>query len=216
MAAAAAARSGRSREPAVLLLLFCVGLLVSGWHPRDRVTWLLETGPVLIGVPILVATHRRFPFTPLSYRLVFGLSVLLMIGGHYHFARVPFGVWMKTAFGLRRNDYDRIVHFFGGFVPVILARELLIRTTSLRERGWILFLSAWSCLAGGALYELLEWAAAVLMGKNANAFLAMQGDRWDTQWDMFMTFVGAIFGVLLLTHAHDRQLARMGHDKHAA
>ncbi len=206
----ARARARRVGEPLVLLALLLVALLASGWHPKDRRTWLLETAPVLVGVTVLAATYRRFPWSPLSYRLAFGLSLLLLIGGHYHFASVPFGAWIKEELGLRRNDYDRIVHFFGGFVPAILAREFLLRKTPVRNRAWVFFLAAWSCLAGAALYELLEWAAAVTQGARAKDFLATQGDRWDTQWDMFMTFTGAIVSLLILSRFQDRQLARLG------
>ena len=197
------------REPLVLLVLLVIALVISGLHPKDRRTWFLETAPILIGVPILILTYRKFPWTPLSYRLAFGLSLFLIIGGHYHYARVPVGLWIKQEFGLKRNDYDRVVHFFGGFVPAILGRELLLRKSRLRNRFWIPFLVAWSCLAGAAAYELLEWAAASIEGQKARDFLATQGDRWDTQWDMLTTFVGAIVGLLTLTHLHDRQLARL-------
>ncbi len=193
----------------MLLATLAVALVISGLYPEDRRTWFLETAPVLVGVPIMVATYRRFPWTPLSYRLAFGLSLLLVIGAHYHYALVPVGLWIKEEFGLRRNDYDRLVHFFGGFVPAILGRELLLRKTPLRRGFWLSFLVAWSCLAGAALYELLEWAAALVEGMKAKDFLATQGDRWDTQWDMLTTFVGAIVSLSLLSRRHDRELARI-------
>ncbi len=208
----ASARSKRSQEPLVLVLLLAAALLISGIQPKDRRTWLLETAPVLIGVPILVLTYWKFPWTPLAYRLAFGLSLFLAVGGHYHYARVPIGLWVKEEFGLRRNDYDRVVHFFGGFVPTILGGELLLRRTRLQNRFWIGFLVAWSCLAGAAAYELLEWAAASIEGYKAQAFLATQGDRWDTQWDMFTTFVGSIVSLLILTRLHDRHLAQLQRD----
>jgi putative membrane protein len=198
------------REPLALVALLVVALVISGLHPEDRRTWFLETAPVLVGVPIMIATHRKFPWTPLSYRLAFGLSLLLIIGGHYHYARVPVGLWIKEEFGLRRNDYDRLVHFFGGFVPAILGRELLLRKTPLRRGFWLSFLIAWSCLAGAALYELLEWAAASVAGMKAGDFLATQGDLWDTQWDMLTTFTGAIASLLILSRVHDRQVTRLG------
>jgi putative membrane protein len=204
------ARARRSREPIVLLVLLIAALVFSGLHPKDRRTWLLETAPILVGVPILILTYKEFPWTPLAYRLAFGLSLLLAIGGHYHYAQVPIGLWVKEHFDLRRNDYDRLVHFFGGFVPAILGRELLLRRSRLRNRFWISFLVAWSCLAGAAAYELLEWLAASIEGTKARDFLATQGDRWDTQWDMLTTFVGAIASLLILSRLHDRQLVKLG------
>jgi putative membrane protein len=206
----ALSRGRRPSEPVVLLALLVIALVISGMNPRHRRTWFLETAPVVVGVAAMVATYRKFPWTPLAYRLAFGLSLLLIIGGHYEFARVPLGLEVKRVLGLRRNDYDRVVHFFGGFVPAILGRELLLRATPLRRGRWLAFLVAWSCLAGAALYELLEWAAAVVEGQKTGDFLAMQGDRWDTQWDMLTTFVGAIVSLLLLTRLHDRQLGRLG------
>ena len=207
-------RARGNREPVVLLVLLVVALVISGLHPRDRRTWLLETAPILVGVPILILTYKKFRWTPLAYRLTFGLSLFLVIGGHYHYAQVPVGLWVKEQFGLKRNDYDRVVHFFGGFVPAILGRELLLRKSRLRNRFWISFLVAWSCLAGAAAYELLEWLAASIEGTRARDFLATQGDRWDTQWDMFTTFMGAIVSVLLLSRLHDRHLARLAPGQH--
>lgn len=150
------ARARGSREPVVLLVLLVAALVISGLHPKDRRTWLLETAPILVGVPILILTYKKFRWTPLAYRLAFGLSLFLVVGGHYHYAQVPVGLWVKEQLGLRRNDYDRVVHFFGGFVPAILGRELLLRKSRLRNRFWISFLVTWSCLAGAAAYELLE------------------------------------------------------------
>src|SRR5262249_40985606 len=169
------ARAGRSREPIVLLVLLIAALVISGFHPKDHRTWLLETAPARLGARILTLTHKNFPWPPLAYGLAFGLWLLLAIGGHYPSAQVPIGLWVKEQFGLRRNDYDRLVHFFGGFVPAILGRELLIRKSRLRNRFWISFLVAWSCLAGAAAYELLEWLAASIEGTKARDFLATQG-----------------------------------------
>jgi len=163
----------------------------------------------MLGLPILVATRRTFPLTPLAYELAFVLSALLLIGGHYTYSRVPVGLEARRLLGLRRNDYDRVVHFVGGFVPAILGREFVRRRAHLARRSWVFFFVVSGCLAGAAAYELLEWAAAEIMGGKANAFLAMQGDPWDTQWDMFTCFVGAIVSLLLLSRIHERQLEKL-------
>lgn len=196
-------------EPLVLLAAGAVLLAASGIHPRDRFTWLLEIAPILIAVPILVATHRRFPLTPLAYRLIFVHVTILMLGGHFTYAEVPLGFWMKETFGFARNHYDRIGHFAQGFVPAIVAREVLIRRTPLRSAGWLFFLVTCVCLAMSASYELFEWATAVATGSKADAFLGTQGDPWDTQWDMFVALVGALCGQLFLGRLHDRQIARL-------
>jgi putative membrane protein len=197
------------REAIVLLLLTLAALLLSGIAPRDRLTWLLEVSPVLLGVPVLVGTYRLFPLTPLAYRLAFVMSLLLLLGGHYTYSRVPLGLWAQEQFDWKRNDYDRVVHFAGGFVASILGRELIRRTTRLRRPGWLFFFVVSGCLAGGAFYEFIEWWAARLTGSAADDFLAMQGDPWDTQWDMFLTFLGAIAGMLMLGRRHERQLERL-------
>jgi putative membrane protein len=196
----------RRREPPILLALLALALLVSGFHPRDRFTWFLEVAPVLIGVPILVATYRRFPLTPLAYRLLFLHALILIVGGHYTYAEVPLGFWMKDTFGFARNHYDRIGHFAQGFVPAILAREILLRKTPLRPGGWLFALVTCVCLAISAGYELFEWGTAVATGSKADAFLGTQGDPWDTQWDMLWALIGAIFSQLLLGRTHERQI----------
>jgi putative membrane protein len=194
------------REPSVLLLL-CVALVVlSGIGPKDRFTWLLEVAPILVGLPILAATARSFPMTPLLYRLLLLHAVILAVGGHWTYAEVPLGFWMKDAFGFARNHYDRIGHLAQGFVPAILVREILLRKTPLRRGGWLFTLVTAVCLAVSALYELFEWRTAVATGAKADAFLGTQGDPWDTQWDMFFCLVGALVSQLLLSRTHDRQL----------
>jgi putative membrane protein len=164
--------------------------------------------PVLIGAPLLLATARRFPLTPLLYGLLFAHAVILMVGGHYTYARVPFGFWMQDAFDFARNHYDRIGHLAQGFVPAILAREILLRRTPLVPGGWLFLLVLSVCLAFSAFYELLEWWTALLGGIAATDFLGTQGDVWDTQWDMFLAGVGAAAALLLLSRLHDKQLAR--------
>jgi len=200
----------RSREPLVLLLLALGVLVWSGIGPKDRFTWLLEVLPVLIGGPVLVATHGRFPLTPLLTRLLFLHAVILMVGGHWTYAEVPLGFWMKETFHFARNHYDRIGHLAQGFVPAILAREILLRGTPLRPGGWLFTIVTAICLSFSALYELFEWGTAVATGSAADAFLGTQGDPWDTQWDMFLCLLGALAAQLLLSRAHDRALTSAG------
>ena len=199
----------RKSEPLILLAAAAALLVVSGMAPYDRATWWLEIFPILLAAPLLVATARRFPLTPLAYRLIFVHALILMLGGHYTYARVPLGYWMQDALHLARNDYDRIGHFAQGFVPAIIAREVLVRRTSLRPGGWLFFLVTCVCLSVSACYEFIEWWTAVAGGSAADAFLGTQGDVWDTQWDMFLALVGAITAQLTLSRLHDRQLARL-------
>ncbi len=200
----------RSRLPAFLLVAALAVLVWSGIGPRDRGTWAMEVAPVLLAIPILVATHRRFPLTPLLYVLIALHAAVLCVGGHYTYAEVPAGFWVRDLLGLSRNHYDRLGHLFQGFVPALVARELLLRRTPLRPGGWLFTLVTSVALAISALYELVEWLAAVLLGQGADAFLGTQGDPWDTQWDMFMALVGALLAQLLLARLQDLQLARLG------
>ena len=202
--------TGPSWIPAVLLAATFVALAVSGVEPNDRVTWWLEVAPVLIAVPILVATRRRFPLTMLLYALLFVHGLILILGGHYTYAMVPLGEWMREAFGFARNHYDRIGHFAQGFVPAILAREILLRKSPLVRGKWLFMIVTALCLAISACYEFVEWWAAVLGGSAADAFLGMQGDVWDTQWDMFLALCGALSAQLTLARLHDRALLRAG------
>ena len=202
------------RELRVLLGVGAAALLVSGIAPHDRLTWLLEVAPILIAVPVLVATARRFPLTPLAYRLIFVHALILMLGGHYTYAEVPLGDWVADALGLARNPYDRLGHLAQGFVPAIVVREILIRRSPLRPGKWLAFLVVCVCLAISAAYELVEWWSALLGGENADAFLGTQGDQWDTQWDMFTALVGAIAALALLSRYHDRQIARLEEPNH--
>lgn len=189
-----------------LLALFCIVLAWSAIRPHDYFTWLLEVFPALIGVAILLATRNRFPLTPLLLTLLCLHAIILMVGGHYTYAEVPLGFWMQRAFGLPRNDYDRIGHFAQGFVPAILAREILIRLGVLRRRGWLFSIVVSICLAISAAYELLEWTVAALSGSKGDAFLGTQGDVWDTQKDMATALAGSILAQLLLGRWHDRQI----------
>lgn len=197
-----------STEPLILLALTAIALVASGIAPYSRTTWYLEVAPVLLGGAVLIATYRRFRLTPLLYRLLFLHALVLILGGHYTYARVPVGFWAQDLFDLARNHYDRFGHFVQGFVPALLAREVLLRKTPLRPGGWLFFLVVSVCLAFSASYELLEWASAVIGGSAADDFLGTQGDVWDTQWDMFMALLGALAGQLALSRVQDRQLAR--------
>ena len=202
------------REPLALLAVGAVALVVSGITPHDRVTWVLEVAPALIAAAVLGATARRFPLTPLAYRLILVHALILMLGGHYTYAEVPLGDWVADALDLARNPYDRLGHFAQGFVPAIVVREILIRTSPLRPGRWLVFLVLCVCLAISAAYELVEWWAALIGGESAEAFLGTQGDQWDTQWDMFMALVGAAAAQALLGRLHDRQIARLEEHSH--
>ncbi len=193
----------------VLLAIFFVVLVWSAIAPHDYFTWILEVFPALIGVTIVLATARRFPLTPLLLALLVVHAIILMIGGHYTYAEVPFGDWMRDAFGFARNHYDRIGHFAQGFVPAIVAREILIRRDVVRRRGWLAFIIVSICLAISATYELIEWTVSEMTGAKGDAFLGTQGDVWDTQKDMALALIGSIAALLLLSRVHDRQLRRV-------
>lgn len=186
-------------------------LLLSGIDPvADRYTWFLETFPVMIGLPLLYFTRKGFPMTMLVYRLVALHALILIIGGYYTYAEVPLFNWLRDSFELSRNHYDRIGHFAQGFVPAMLAREILLRRSPLKQGRWLFFLCVCFCLAFSAFYELIEWWVALLSEQAADAFLGTQGDPWDTQTDMFLALIGAISAQLLLANSHDRQLHRLG------
>jgi len=184
-------------------------LLWSGIAPHDHFTWFLEVAPVLIGIPILLLTARTFPLTPLAYTLLAIHACILMVGGKYTYAEVPLGYWVSEALGWTRNNYDRLGHFAQGFVPAIIAREILLRTSPLKRGKWLGFIVVCICLAISATYELVEWRTAVGTGAAADAFLGTQGDPWDTQEDMAMALVGAIAALISLGRVHDHQLERL-------
>jgi putative membrane protein len=190
----------------VLLGIGVVALIVSAIGAKSLGTWFLEVLAALIAAPILVLTYRRFPLTPLAYRLILAQSLILMVGGHWTYAEVPAGDWVRDALGLARNPYDRLGHLAQGFVPAIVAREILLRRTPLRPGGWLSALVWCVVMAVSATWELFEWLSAVVGGSSADDFLGTQGDVWDTQWDMFMAAVGAVVSLLLLSRVHDRQL----------
>ena len=198
-----------ARHAMVLLILGCAALALSSIAPRNRLTWFMEVLPVFIAGPLLMLTWQRFRLTLLSYQLIFIHAIILIVGAHYTYALVPPGEWVQHALNLDRNPYDRLGHFAQGFVPAILAREILLRLTPLRRGRMLFFLVCCICLAISAFYELLEWGAALAMGEKADAFLGTQGDVWDTQWDMFVALVGAVLAQALLARRHDRQISRL-------
>ena len=199
----------RDAFPLILLLTDAVVLVASGIHPKDRLTWWLEVAPFLVALPVLLLTYRRMRLTNLAYGLIALHACVLFVGGHYTYAEVPLGFWAQSVFGWTRNNYDRLGHFFQGFVPALVTREVLLRATPLRRGGWLFFLTVCVCLAGSATYELLEWRAAVGLGQSADAFLGTQGDPWDTQEDMATALVGAILALVLFSGAQDRAMLRL-------
>lgn len=193
-------------EGLFLLALVAAVLAWSAWAPTDRLTWLLEVIWVLLGVPLILWRRRTFPLTRLLLWLLALHAVILVYGGKYTYAETPLGDWARASFDLARNHYDRLGHFAQGFVPAILARELLLRCTPLRPGGWLFYLVCAAALSFSAFFEFIEWWAALIMGGAADAYLATQGDIWDTQWDMFLALCGALLAQLTLTRVHDRQL----------
>jgi putative membrane protein len=203
-------RSGDDRLALVLLALVLGALVIAGIAPYDRRVFALEVVPWVTLLVGTVAMHRRFPLTPVSHLAIFALCVLLVVGAHYTYSRVPIGLSVREALGLGRNPYDRVVHFAGGFVGGILLREVLLRRTRL-VRGWRTFaIVSMVVLAGAALYEILEWWIAILVGRDATEFLAMQGDQWDTQADMFLGLLGGVLAQLCLSRVQDRQMRSRG------
>ncbi len=190
----------------ILLSSFLVILILSAIKPHDYFTWFLEVAPAIIGAVILVTVYGKFKFTNLTYSLIWIHALILMIGGHYTYAEVPLFNWLKEVLDLSRNHYDRVGHLAQGFIPAIVAREILLRTSPLRPGKWLSVIVVCICLAISASYELIEWGVAELTGSAAEAFLGTQGDVWDTQWDMFLAFCGAISSLILLSGVHDRQL----------
>lgn len=199
----------RDRLLASLGLIILATLVWSGIAPYDRTTWWLEVAPVLIGAPILLATYRRFPLTNLLYGLIGAHALVLIFGGAYTYARVPLGFWLQDVFDLGRNPYDRIGHFMQGFVPALIAREILLRCGYVSGTRLAGFLSVCVALAVSACYELFEWWAALVLGQGADEFLGTQGDSWDTQSDMFFALLGAIAALIVLSRFHDRQIAAL-------
>lgn len=194
-----------------LLTIVVAALVYSGIQPFDRTTWVMEVLPVMIVLPVLVSTYKKFPLTDMLYGLIFIHVLVLILGGHYTYARVPLGFQIADWLDLQRNPYDKIGHFLQGLVPALAAREIFIRGKYVQHRTMCHFLVVCVALAVSALYELLEWLAAIMMGQGANEFLGTQGDVWDTQSDIFCALLGALVVITLLAKWHDRQLNRTNH-----
>ena len=192
------------------LLVFALVFVWSAIRPADTFIWILEVSPAVIGLLVLLATRRLFPLTGLVYSLILVHCIILMVGGHYTYSEVPLFDWLGEVFGQTRNNYDKVGHFAQGFVPAMIAREILIRKAVISGRAWLNFLIVCFCLALSAFYELIEWAVAEITGGSAEAFLATQGYIWDTQSDMALALAGAVSALLLLGGPHDRQLERNG------
>jgi putative membrane protein len=192
------------------LLIFLLILAWSGIQPHDRTTWWLEVIPAIVALMVLAVTRRRFPLTALAYVLILIHAVILMVGGHYTYAEVPVGEWLQAWSGSDRNDYDKLGHFAQGFIPAMIAREVMVRHSVVLQRAWLAFLVICVCLAISAFYELVEWWAALLSGEAAQAFLGTQGYEWDTQSDMLWALTGAIVALLTLSRVHDRQIRELG------
>lgn len=182
-------------------------LLLTGYKPFDLTTWFLEVLPVLVAIPLLALTREGFPLTRLLYWLIFVHALILMVGGHYTYARVPLGFWMQDWFDLARNHYDRIGHIAQGFVPAMITREILLRRSPLVRGKWLFFLVLCVCMFVSVFYEFIEWWVALIAEGASIEFLGTQGDVWDTHWDMFLALCGATLAQVLLARVHDRQLA---------
>ena len=201
-----------SEWPRTLLwitLVVAVALAWSGIAPYSRLTWYLEIFPIAIALPVLYLTARRFPLTPFLYWLIGFHCLILALGAHYTYARVPLGFWVQDLFDFSRNNYDRLGHFVQGFVPAIAVREILKRASPVKGGPWLAILTVTTCLAISACYEFLEWWVAIAAGVAADDFLATQGDVWDTQWDMFLATCGAIVAIATLSRVHDRAVAQL-------
>ena len=204
-----ATEAAAARLPAALALGVIAALVASGIAPYDRLTWFMEVAPVLVALPLLAATRARFPLSDLLYVLIAVHALVLILGGAYTYARVPLGFWLQDVLHFERNPYDRIGHFMQGFVPALVAREILLRGGHVAGRRMAAFLCVCVALAVSAAYELVEWGAAVALGQGADEFLGTQGDPWDTQWDMFMALVGASTAMAFLARLHDSRMARL-------
>lgn len=188
----------------VMLAVFFIALIISGIKPHDYFTWFLEVVPALIALAILAATYKKFQFSNFVYGLILFHSIILMIGGHYTYALTPIGFWLQDFFDFSRNHYDRFGHFIQGFVPALAARELIIRKNIIPSRKWMNFFIIFTILGFSAFYEFFEWGMSLATGESATAFLGTQGDVWDTQWDMFMCFIGSALALLIFSKLHDK------------
>jgi putative membrane protein len=199
-----------NQEKLLWLFVVSISLLYSALDPvADRLTWFMETVPVMLAIPILLLTHQRFPLTQVTVRVIAIFALILIVGGHYTYAENPLFNWIQDEFDLARNHYDRMGHFVQGVVPAMVGRELLLRTSPLERGKWLFFLLCCVSLAVSACYEFIEWWAAVINDQAAEAFLGTQGDNWDAQWDMFLALIGSIVSQLTLANTQDRQLDRL-------
>ena len=201
--------------PVIWAAVFLTVLVWSGIEPKDTTTWMLEVAPAIVGAAILLATRKRFPLTRLVYVLILIHCVILMVGGHYTYAEVPLGDWFRDLFDPPRNNYDKLGHLAQGFIPAIIAREVVIRFDVFSSAAWRNFFIVCFCLAVSAFYELIEWWVALTSDEAADAFLGTQGYVWDTQSDMFLALIGAVLALALLSRLHDRQIQRFsGSDRY--
>lgn len=207
---------GRPQPLKFYFIALAVLLALSGMRPYDRLTWLLEVFPVMLALFVLWASYPRFPLTHLVYACIFCHAIVLMVGGAYSYARVPFGFYLADVLNLSRNPYDKIGHFFQGFVPALIAREIFVRGQYVRGKKMLAFLVVCVALAISATYELVEWGAAVALGQGADEFLGTQGDPWDTQSDMLCALIGSITALIAFSRVHDLQIRRMAGVKRAA
>jgi putative membrane protein len=191
------------------LIIYFLVLIWSGIDPKDYFTWFLEVLPALIGLVVMAFTYTRFRLTPLAYFLILVHCIILMVGGHYTYTEVPLFDWLRDAFNMTRNNYDKVGHLAQGFIPAVIAREILLRREIITKKGWLAFIVVCICLAISAFYELIEWWAALLSGGAADAFLGTQGYIWDTQSDMALALLGSILALVLLSKAHDSQIQRI-------
>jgi putative membrane protein len=196
------------------LAIFFLILAWSAWKPHDYPTWWLEVAPALIALAVLAITRKRFLLTPLAYWLILAHAIILMVGGHYTYAEVPLGDWVRDLVGGGRNNYDKLGHLAQGFIPAIVIREILVRNAVIARRGWLSLVVICICLAFSALYELIEWWVALLSGEAAESFLGTQGYIWDTQSDMFLALLGAGLAIVLLGKLHDRQIMALAPADH--
>ncbi len=185
-------------------------------EPLDVYIWALEVFPAVIGLGVVLGTYHKFPLTDLAYTMILLHCIILMVGGHYTYAEVPLFDWLQQQFDLARNYYDRVGHLAQGFFPAIIAREILLRLTPLEPGGWLFFIVTSICLAISAFYEFIEWWVALLTGEAADVFLATQGDVWDTQWDMFLAFCGAMAAQLIFARLHDEKLQILNREQRQA
>lgn len=193
----------------ILIILFLLGLVLSGIHPHDYFTWLLEVFPAIIGLIVLLLTFKKFKFSDLTYFLILAHCYILFIGGHYTYAEVPLFDWIKDTFEQNRNNYDKVGHFAQGFVPAMIVRELFVRKEIVKQGSWLSFLTVCVCIAISVFYEFLEWFVAIIIGESADSFLGTQGYVWDTQSDMLYATIGAMCMVLFISKIQDKQIEKM-------